>query len=182
MINFPTNNTEKREYFLGAIREIGPTLRECAVRNEELGTLAQPAVTSLQQSGMLRLKLGEELGGAQADPCLQMDVLEELAYHDLTAAWVTMVGTTGLSVLGAFLPESGVQKIFANGIPRASVQPAPMAEAIAVAGGYRVTGRWRRRLLLLLLGGFFASLFLFFTFCFFSLSTHNEFQSCFISH
>ena len=143
MQHFPTDPTEKRDYLLNAVKRIGPTLRDCAVRNEELGTLAQPAVACLQESGMLRLKLAEEFGGAQADPMLQMDVLEALAYHDLTAAWVTMVGTTGVSVLGAFLPEAGLRQIFANGVPRGSVQPAPMAVAKAVEGGYEVSGRWR---------------------------------------
>ena len=143
MITFPTNLPQKRAYLLNAVEKIAPTLRDCAVRNEELGTLDAAAVTCLQDSGILRLKLGEDFGGAEADPMLQMEVLEALAYHDLTSAWVTMVGTTGLSVLGAFMPQAGIERIFANGVPRASVMPAPTAKAIQVDGGYRITGRWR---------------------------------------
>ena len=143
MITFPTGQTEKRAYLLQAIADIAPVLRENGTKNEELGTITPAVVKSLQESGMLRLKLATDLGGAQADPVLQMEVLEGLAYHDLTAAWVTMVGTTGISVLGAFMPEKGLAEIFQNGIPRASVMPAPTAKAIAVGDGYRVTGHWR---------------------------------------
>ena len=139
----PTAKTEKHQFYMEAISHIAPLLRKCAVENEQIGTLSQPVVAALQNSGILRLKLAEELGGAEADPILQMELLEGLAYHDLTAAWVTMVGATGISVLGAYLPDAGISQIFANGIPRASVMPAPTAQAEAFAGGYRITGRWR---------------------------------------
>ena len=94
---------------------------------------------------MFKLKLASEMGGAEADPLTEMLVLEELAYHDLTSGWCTMVGATAIASLGTFLPQSGLDKVFSNGhVPSASISFFPAGQATRNDnGGYRVSGRWR---------------------------------------
>jgi alkylation response protein AidB-like acyl-CoA dehydrogenase len=141
---FPQDRASKRKMLLDAVTAIGDTLKASGPKSEELGTLAPEAVTALRNSGMFRLKLCNEMGGAEADPVTEMLVLENLAYHDLTSGWCTMVGTTAIASLGTFLPKTGLDRVFGSGkIPTASISFFPAGRARRDGDGYRVSGRWR---------------------------------------
>jgi alkylation response protein AidB-like acyl-CoA dehydrogenase len=142
--SFPKDRTANRELLLKAVDGIAETLRESGPRSEELGTLAPEAVKALRDSGMFRLKLANEMGGAEADPVTEMLVLEALAYHDLTSGWCTMVGATAIASLGTFLTPSGLAKVFTGDtIPTASISFFPAGRGVREGDGYRVSGRWR---------------------------------------
>src|SRR5262245_66392166 len=96
---FPRERAAKRKFLLDAVDSISKTLRASGPRSEELGTMAPDAVDALIRTGMFRLKLAAEMGGAEADPITEMLVLEALAYHDLTSGWCTMVGATAIASL-----------------------------------------------------------------------------------
>ena len=142
--HFPKDRGAKRKMLLDAIEGIATALRESGPRSEEQGTLAPEAVKALRDTGMFRLKLCAEMGGAEADPVTEMLVLENLAYHDFTSGWCTMVGATAIASLGTFLPPTGVAQVFKNGtIPTASISFFPAGRAVRKGEGYRVNGRWR---------------------------------------
>ncbi len=129
---------------LEQVAAIGDTLKASGPSSEELGTLAPEAVTALRESGMFRLKLCSEMGGAEADPVTEMKVLEGLAYNDLTSGWCTMVGATAIASLGTFLKGGALERVFGNGeIPTASISFFPAGRARKDGDGYRVSGRWR---------------------------------------
>lgn len=141
---FPKEPEAKRKALLDAVAAIGPTLSASGSASEERATLAAEAVKALREAGIFRLKLAAEMGGAEADPLTEMLVLEEVAYHDLTSAWCTMVGATAVAALGTFLPKSGLDKVFRDGqIPTAAISFFPAGQAVRKNGGYRVNGRWR---------------------------------------
>jgi len=141
---FPAESSAKRKFLLEAVERIGPTLQASGGKSEELGTLAPDAVQALRDAGIFRLKLPAVMGGAEADPLTEMMVLEAIAYYDLTSAWCTMVGATGVASLGAFLPQAGLDKVFAGGhIPTASISFFPAGRAVREPGGFRLNGRWR---------------------------------------
>lgn len=141
---FPKERGAKRKMLLDAVDGIGATLRASGARSEELITLAPEAVDALRRSGMFRLKLCAEMGGAEADPVTEMMVLENLAYYDLTSGWCTMVGATGIASLGTFLPPAGIERVFGgNKIPTASISFFPAGRAHRDGDGFRVSGRWR---------------------------------------
>ena len=141
---FPKDRAENRTLLLKAVDGIAETLRASGPHSEELGTLAPEAVKALRDSGMFRLKLANEIGGAEADPVTEMLVLEALAYNDLSSGWCTMVGATAIASLGTFLTPSGLAKIF-NGdtIPTASISFFPAGRGKREGDGYRISGRWR---------------------------------------
>src|SRR6516165_9792821 len=123
---FPRERAAKRKFLLDAVDSISKTLRASSARSEEVATLAPEAVDALVRTGMFRLKLAEEMGGAEADPVTEMLVLEALAYHDLTSGWCTMIGATAIASLGTFLPPTGLKKVFKNGrIPTAAISSFP---------------------------------------------------------
>lgn len=141
---FPSDRTAKRSMLLDAVSNIGGTLEASGPKSEELGTLAPEAVKALRDSGMFRLKLAHEMGGAEADPVTEMLVLENLAYHDLTSGWCTMVGATAIASLGTFLTPAGLAHIFTGGlVPTASISFFPAGRAVREGSDYRVNGRWR---------------------------------------
>jgi alkylation response protein AidB-like acyl-CoA dehydrogenase len=140
----PSDRGAKREVLLGRVEQIGKTLQESGARSEELATLAPEAVQALRSSGLFTLKLPTALGGIEADPVTEMLLLERIAYHDFTSGWCTMVGATGVASLGAFLPQTGLDKIFRNGqIPTAAISFFPAGRAVREKGGFRLNGRWR---------------------------------------
>jgi alkylation response protein AidB-like acyl-CoA dehydrogenase len=134
----------KRKDLLDAVARIGETLKASGGKSEELGTLAPEAVEALRGAGLFRLKLVEEFGGAEVDAVTEMMVLEEIAYHDFTSAWCTMVGATAIASLGAFLPPAGLSHVFRDGkIPTAAISFFPAGRARPEGDGYRLNGRWR---------------------------------------
>jgi len=143
MTAFPVERAAKREALLDAVARVTPPLVAHAAEAEKLGTLPQATVDALDEAGLFRLKLAAVLGGAEADPVTQFDVLEALARVDASAAWCTMVGATTLTLPAVYLPDESVAKIFAAGrIPRAAGVYMPIGRAVPVPGGYRVSGRW----------------------------------------
>jgi indole-3-acetate monooxygenase len=144
MVEFPKERDAKQKFLLEQVKRIGPILQASGAKSEELGTLAPEAVAALRDAGLFRLKLAATAGGAEADPLTEMLVLEELAYHDLTSGWCTMVGTTGIASLGTFLPQAGYEAVFAGGrIPTAAISFFPAGRAVREGSGFRLTGRWR---------------------------------------
>ena len=141
---FPKDTATKRKLLLDRVEKIGPILCESGPKSEELGTLAPEAVKALRDNGLFRIKLCTELGGAEADPVTEMLVLENLAYHDFTSAWCTMVGATSLAAFGMFLTPPALAKVFKDGkAPTVAMSVFPAGRAKPEGEGYRVSGRWR---------------------------------------
>jgi indole-3-acetate monooxygenase len=144
MVEFPKERDAKQKFLLEQVERIGPILQASGAKSEVLGTLAPEAVAALRDAGLFRLKLAATAGGAEADPIAEMLVLEELAYHDFTSGWCTMVGATGIASLGTFLPQAGYETVFAGRrIPTAAISFFPAGRAVRADGGFRLTGRWR---------------------------------------
>lgn len=140
---FPASRTEKRAALLAAVDSVRDTVLDHAAESERRCTLAPPTVAALRDTGLLTLKLPEALGGAEADPALQFDVIERLSAIDPSAGWCLMIGGTGIGLPGAFLSDEAISQIFASArVPTAAIMAVPAGEAVPVNGGYRVSGRW----------------------------------------
>ena len=138
---FPTDREEKRRVLMEAAAAVRPVLEAGAQQSEDDTTLAQASVQALNSSGLLRLKLPHVLGGAEADPVTQLEVLEEVSRIDPSAGWCLMIGAASLGgTLGAFLPDEAIEEIFGNGEPPLTAGVfAPSGSATPVDGGYLVT-------------------------------------------
>ena len=140
---FPTDRAAKRRVLLDAVASVRDTLAAGASAAEADGTLPPASVAALYDSGLLRLKLPHVLGGAEADPVTQLDVLEAVSRIDPSAGWCLMIGAASLGGSAAFLPDAAIDDMFADGQPpRMAGAFAPFGAAVPVAGGYRVSGRW----------------------------------------
>jgi alkylation response protein AidB-like acyl-CoA dehydrogenase len=75
------------------------------------------------------------------DPLTFVQVIEEIARHDASAAWC-LCQASGCSMTAAYLSPETAREIF--GAPRSVLAwgPSNDAKAVAVDGGYRITGTW----------------------------------------
>ena len=113
-------------------------------RAEELRTLPAETVRTLRDMGLFWLKTPSELGGTPLPPLEFCDVIEELAYADVSTAWAAMIGAGCAGLAGGWLPEEGARRVFAAGrpLPVIAGQLQPRGTGRPADGGYLVTGRW----------------------------------------
>jgi indole-3-acetate monooxygenase len=136
--------TAERDALLAGIRANREKFEAAGDRAEELRTLPHDAVSVLRSLGLFWLKTPTELGGSPLAPVEFCDVIEELAYIDVSVAWATMIGCGCNGLAGGWLPEAGARKVFADGepLPVVAGQLAPRGVGTPVKGGYLVHGRW----------------------------------------
>ena len=122
-------------------RRLAPQIEACADQIENERRLVEPVLESLFAAEMFRLLLPRSLRGAEADPVTFVTVIEEIAKADASTAWC-LCQASGCSMSAAYLPPDVASDVF--GEPRSVLAwgPGPDARAIAVEGGYRVSGMW----------------------------------------
>ena len=144
MNGFPHDREEKHRVLMEAVESVRDTLEAGAEESERIGTLAPASVVALYESGLLRLKMPQVLGGAEADLVTQLDVLEAVSRIDPSSGWCLMIGAASLGGMSAFLPDDSIEEVFVGGRPpKVAGAAAPSGTATPVDGGYRVTGRWQ---------------------------------------
>jgi indole-3-acetate monooxygenase len=130
------------EAYLARARELGAQLSAAADEIECRRELPEPIVAALVERGLFRLLLPRSLGGAEMPPAAYVPIIEEIAKRDASVAWC-LGQANGCAMTAAYLDPAAACEIF--GGQRGIVAwgpPGGPAEARAVAGGYRLTGRW----------------------------------------
>jgi len=141
-LRFPSQGEAKRQALLQAVDSVRDILAANAEEAEIQRTLPEITVAALRDSGLFALKTPAVLGGAEADPMTQFDVLEAVAYIDSSAGWCLSISSSSLGLAAALLPDAAVAEMFAGDqVPMMAGALMP-GQAVAVDGGYRVTGRW----------------------------------------
>ena len=131
---------------LAEIRERRVEFEAAGVLAEEMRTLPPATVATLRSLGLFWLKTPAEFGGTPLTPLEFCDVIEELAFIDVSTAWATMIGNGCGGMAGGWLPDEGARRVFGGGapgsLPLIAGQPQPRGVARPVSGGYLVSGRW----------------------------------------
>ncbi|MFO1028036.1 MAG: acyl-CoA dehydrogenase family protein [Acetobacteraceae bacterium] len=102
--------------------------------------LPPPLVDKLRRAGLFHLWLPRVLGGPELHPADFLSVIEALSCADGSVGWCA-TNASVLSLLAGSMDESAAHDIFGQRAIAAGAAN-PMGKAIAVSGGYRVTGRW----------------------------------------
>ena len=128
--------------YVARARRLAPQIEACADQIEQERRLSQQVLDALHAAGMFRLLLPRSLDGGEVDPATFAAVIEEIAKADASTAWC-MCQASGCSMSAAYLPPDVAAEVFGRD-PRAVLAwgPGPGARAVAVEGGYRVTGTW----------------------------------------
>jgi alkylation response protein AidB-like acyl-CoA dehydrogenase len=139
---FPEARDAKRTALLQAVDDVRATITAHADASETLRTLPAPCVQALTDTGLFAMKCPAELGGAEADPVTQLEVIEAVTYIDPSAGWSLMIGNGSIAIVGAFLPDAAIAQIFTGDRPPRTAGAFMPGNAVPVEGGYRITGRW----------------------------------------
>ncbi|MCS5637721.1 MAG: hypothetical protein NZ990_14470 [Myxococcota bacterium] len=102
------------------------------------------ALASLMRQAKIPLsKFPRVLGGCEIAPAEQVDFFARIAYLNPTAGWLAFNQSGVLGLIGATMPEEGIETIFStNPCPLLAAVSAPTGRSEKVDGGYRVSGRW----------------------------------------
>lgn len=108
---FPIDQDKKRKALLNAVEEVRDICVAGAEEAEINGTLPEATVDALEQSGLLAMKLPNELGGAEADPVTQLQVIEATTRIDPATGWVMMIGAASIASPAVFLPDEAISQM-----------------------------------------------------------------------
>ena len=122
-------------------RRVAVKLRAGTRRIEEQRELPPDLLEAMHEARLFRLLLPKSLGGDEIDLPTFVQVTETIAAADASAAWCLGQGS-GCSMTASFLKPDIAQRLFG---PRNAVLAwgaGVQGTAIAVDGGYRVSGQW----------------------------------------
>jgi alkylation response protein AidB-like acyl-CoA dehydrogenase len=127
--------------YLKSIEALAPLVASHRDSFDQERRLPDCIFNALADAGLFRLWLPEALGGPQLSPFDFMTVVEAAAALDGSVGWLVGNGG-GMGRAGAFVPKDVACKWFAQ--PRAFIvaSTGAVGQAIAVDGGFRVSGRW----------------------------------------
>jgi indole-3-acetate monooxygenase len=126
-----------------AAAALKPKLRDYAVELEREQRFPRALFEELREAGFYRLLIPRAYGGLESDPLTYLRVGELLAEGCGSVGWNIANNSIGqLVVLG--LPQEGTDEIDGDGpVNLAGTAVQGGGKAVAVEGGYRVTGRWQ---------------------------------------
>jgi indole-3-acetate monooxygenase len=122
-------------------RDLGPAIETAADEIERTQRIPEPLLSQLHAARLCRMFLPRSVGGDEVEPWVYLRAIEEISRHDGSVGWNVFVANSA-ALIAPFLAPDAMRTIFAD--PRAVVAWGPPNEskAIAVPGGYRVTGQW----------------------------------------
>jgi alkylation response protein AidB-like acyl-CoA dehydrogenase len=124
-------------------RALAPMVEAAAGRTEKERKIPADVLSAMHACGLFHMLLPVSLGGGAVDLVTFNQVVEALAAADASPGWCLAQAAASSHAAG-FLDPKVAREVF--GAPDALIAwgpPAGVAKAIAVDGGYRVTGKWR---------------------------------------
>ena len=131
----------KETDYLVAARQLAPMVAQLRDRFDPERQLPRSLVDELHAAGLFGMWLPRSMGGAELAPLPFLEVIEELARQDGSVGWCTVIPAGHARLAGA-LDEDVAHTIFGTGRGVLAGTLNPVGKAVAVPGGYRVTGRW----------------------------------------
>ena len=121
-------------------KTLAPLIKREAEEIERTRRLTPPVVSALIENGLYRSLLPQSVGGAEVQPQIFMQMLEETAKVDASTAWC--VGQCSVCAMtAAYLDLDVAHEIF--DAPDAVLAWGAIANEVQVVpGGYRITARW----------------------------------------
>lgn len=128
--------------YLAAARELAAKAAECADQTEADRKLPDALAHGLADRGFFRLLVPKSLGGAELEHPVFLDIVRTFAEADASTAWCINQNNV-FATDSARMPVETARLIW--GEQRAVVTNGPPAkgtQAVAVDGGFRLSGHW----------------------------------------
>lgn len=107
----------------------------------ELRRLPEPVAEAFMAEDVYRLLVPRDLGGLELDVATIFELGVAVSAVDASAGWNFGIGCGGAALLGV-LPLDRITAIYSTPDCCMAGSGNPGGKAVAVEGGYRVTGRW----------------------------------------
>jgi len=122
-------------------RELRPIIEAHRGEGDQLRRLPDAVARAFVDANVYRLLVPPELGGEGIDPLTYYDLAEEVSLWDGSVGWNYAIGATGGVVAGG-LPIKQMRVVLAGPDCGIAGGGAPVGRAVAVEGGFRLSGRW----------------------------------------
>src|SRR3989442_7913226 len=127
---------------LDVARGLAPSIRNRAAEIEAARKLPADLVMDLANARLFRVALPEAEGGLGADIVTTLQVIEEVARADGSTGWCLAMGINTLRQSAQFAPDVRRQIFFSDPVGISAGSANPRGRAVALPGGYPVTGHW----------------------------------------
>jgi alkylation response protein AidB-like acyl-CoA dehydrogenase len=132
---------EDGERFVAAAHALRPRILACRDEIESGRRLPPPLVHAMKGARVFSLSMPRDWGGPELDPMTQVRVVEALSMADGSVGWAAMLGLHA-GYFAAFLDPAAAREMYADLDAFTGGVTRPTGKAVAVPGGYRVSGRW----------------------------------------
>jgi len=126
---------------LDAARKLEPLVRQLSDQFDRDRQLPPTLVEAIGSANLFSMWLPQALGGPELSPVSFLQVIEELSRQEGSVGWCTVIPAGYGRLAGAMSLEAATE-IFGSGRSILVGTLNPTGTAVAVPGGYRVTGRW----------------------------------------
>jgi alkylation response protein AidB-like acyl-CoA dehydrogenase len=126
---------------LEAAGQLEPLVRSARAGFDKERQLPRDLVDAIGRAGLFAMWLPRALGGPELPPLSFLEVIEELSRQDGSVGWCTVIPAGYARLAGGMAPQAA-REIFSSGRSVLVGTLNPAGKAVAVPGGYRVTGRW----------------------------------------
>jgi len=127
---------------LEVARALAPRIRARAAEIEAGRQLPADLVLELANARLFKVALPESEGGLGADVLTALRVIEEVARADGSTGWCVAMGINTFRQSAQLAPEVRRELFFGDPIGVSAGSARERGRAVAVPGGYRVTGHW----------------------------------------
>jgi alkylation response protein AidB-like acyl-CoA dehydrogenase len=127
---------------LAGARALGPTIESAADEIDAQRRLPERVVEALRAAGVFRVAFPSAWGGPEMPILDQVKLVETLAYHDASTAWVAMICSDSGHYAGR-IDDAVAKALYPSMDLLTAGQIYPVGQAVRVDDGFRVTGRWQ---------------------------------------
>ena len=127
---------------LEVARGLAPRIRERAAEIEAARQLPRDLVVQIAEAGLFKVAVPEAEGGLGADVLTTLRVIEEVARADGSTGWCVAMGINTFRQSAQLAREVRREIFHSDPVGVSAGSANPRGRAVAVPGGYRVTGHW----------------------------------------
>jgi alkylation response protein AidB-like acyl-CoA dehydrogenase len=127
---------------LDIARALAPRIRERAAEIEAMRQLPADLVMDIANAGLFKVAVPVAEGGLGADIVTTLRVIEEVARADGSTGWCVAMGINTFRQSAQLTREVRREIFYSDPIGVSAGSANPRGRAVAVPGGYRVTGHW----------------------------------------
>jgi alkylation response protein AidB-like acyl-CoA dehydrogenase len=123
-------------------RALAPRIRARAAEIEAARQLPKDLVMDIATAGLFKVAVPDAEGGLGADILTTLQVIEEVARADGSTGWCLAMGINTFRQAAQLAPEVRREIFYSDPVGVSAGSANPRGRAVAVPGGYRVTGHW----------------------------------------